>query len=708
MLKFLRGRKRSRNALLLVFVGVMALSLVGFFSAWSGGAAGLLRGAGGNDTVVAKVGSYEVTAKELKDSLTSFGQQIAQGQGKTKQDDLATLYGLYGPQVLDSLIRQKLILYEADRLSLDATDSEVESRLKQVFSPWPGAEQYRLRLQQAGITPVSFEGQLRASIAQEHLRSFITAAVELDPKLVEDEYRRNNTSYGVRWVEADPEKLRDKVQVTEADSRAYFEAHKADFRINTEQRRAHYIFVDPSKAGEAIQVSDDELKQDFDPERMVKQVRVSKIVLNVPKPTPDEAKNKNAADKKPDVEEEIRKKAQDIVQRAQGAEGKPAEDFAKLARELSEDPATKNKGGDIGWVNKNDKRDTDDPLNRVFNMQKDEVSQPVKKGDHYYILRVTDRRLPSFGEVRDDLLKAARARKGYSKAVEIAAEAEQGFKESKNAETVVADLNKKHGAQVASVKDTPFFSEGDALPELGSASEFESSIFELQNPSDVSDRMNVDKGFAIGQYAEKRDPHDPAFEEVKDKVDKAYRSDKAKDLVLERAKEVAKARTPDELKQLGTSMGLKVDERLTVSGSDSIGPLTSEASRAPVYKLNIGEITKDPIKADNNVYVVVALMNRKDADMGEPFQKERKSIEQRLLDEKRNVFFSTYLALTEKQLKDAGKIKVYDDAIATAVQSAGGAAPAPGQPQLPAPGGRAPRRRPSGAQGLPGTLPGRR
>ena len=708
MLKFLRGRKRSRNALLLIFVGVMALSLVGFFSAWSGGAAGLLRGAGGSETVVAKVGSYEVTAKELKDSLTNFGQQVSQGQGKTKQDDLATLYGLYGPQVLDNLIRQKLILYEADRLSLDATDNEVQSRLKQVFSPWPGSEQYRLRLQQAGITPVSFEGQLRASIAQEHLRSFITAAVELDPKLVEEEYRRNNTSFAVRWVEADPEKLRDKVQVTEADSRAYFDAHKADFRINSEQRHARYIFVDQNKAGEAIQVSDDDLKQDFDPDRMVRQVRVSKIVLNVPKQATDESKGKNASEKKPDIEEEIRKKAQGIVQRAQGAEGKPAEDFAKLARELSEDSSTKNKGGDLGWINRSDKRDTDDPLNRVFNMQKDEVSQPIKKGDQYYILRVTDRRIPTFAEVRDDLLKAARSRKGYSKAVEIATEVEQKFKESKNGETVVAELNKKYGAQVTFVKDTPFFSEGDTLPELGSASEFESAIFELQNPGDVSDRMNVDKGFAIAQYVEKRDPHDPAFEEVKDKVDKAYRSDKARELALERAKEIAKARTPDELKQLGTSMGLKVDERTAVSGTDSIGPLVTDATRAPLYKLNPGEITKEPIKADSNVYVVAALIGRKDADMGEPFQKERKSIEQRLLDEKRNVYFSTYLALTEKQLKDAGKIKVYDEAVAAAVQSPGGAPTAASQPQLPASGGRAPRRRPSGAQGLPGGLPGRR
>jgi len=155
-------------------------------------------------------------------------------------------------------------------------------------------------------------------------------------------------------------------------------------------------------------------------------------------------------------------------------------------------------------------------------------------------------------------------------------------------------------------------------------------------------------------------------------------------------------------------MGLKVDERAGVSGNESIGPLLTEAARTPVYKLNLGEVTREPIKTDSDVYVVAALLGRKDADMGEPFQKERKSIEQRLLDEKRSTFFSTYLALTQKQLKDAGKIKVYDDAVAVAVQSTGSAPAAAGQPQMPASGGRAPRRRPQGAQGFPGTLPGKR
>jgi peptidyl-prolyl cis-trans isomerase D len=708
MLKFLGGRKRSRNAVLLVFVGLMALSLIGFFSIGSGGAAGILRGTGGSDSAVAKVGSYELTSKELTDALRSFGQQVAQGQGQNRQDDLKTLYEMYGTQVLDSLIRQKLVLYEADQLNLGASDSEVQSRLKQIFNPWPGPEQYRMRLQQGGLSPVTFEENLRASIAQEHLRSFITAAVEIDPKAVEDDYRRSNTTYSVRWVEVDPQKLRDKVQVNDTDLRAYFDGHKDDFKVTSEQRRARYVFIDQTKAGEAIQVSDDELKQDFDPERMVKQVRVSQIVLDAPKPptkkdlTPEE---KEAEAKKPSVEEAIRAKAQDISKRAQGSEGKPAEDFAKLARENSQDQATRSRGGDLGWINKDEKRDTDDPLNRVFNMKKDEVSQPIKKGDKYYVLKVTDRKIPTLADAREDLLKAARSRRGYSKAVEIATEAEQNFKQSKDANAVAADINKKYGADMATVKDVPFFSEGDTLPGLGSASEFETTVFELQNPNDVGDRINVDKGFAIPQFLEKRDPHDAVFEDSKDKVEKAYRAAKAAEMAEQRAKEITKAKSGDELKKMGEALGMKVDERSGLGGSDSIGVLVSEATRAPIYKLNVGEITKEPIKTDNNVYVVALLQSRKDPDMGDAFQKARKSIEQRLLDERRNVYFSTYLAMTQKQLTDAGKIKIYEDVIAAAVDSGTSATSPSPQPGMPTQSPTRPRRSPTGPGGV---LPGKR
>ena len=90
--------------------------------------------------------------------------------------------------------------------------------------------------------------------------------------------------------------------------------------------------------------------------------------------------------------------------------------------------------------------------------------------------------------------------------------------------------------------------------------------------------------------------------------------------------------------------------------------------------------------------------------MGEPFQKGRKTIEQRLLDERRNVYFSTYLSMTQKQLNEAGKIKIYEDAINAAIDS-GTAASSGSPPRMPSPTPGRPRRTPMGPQGV---LPGKR
>ncbi|HEX8185371.1 MAG TPA: peptidyl-prolyl cis-trans isomerase, partial [Blastocatellia bacterium] len=659
------------------------------------------------------------------DFLTSYGQQLSQGQGRMTRPDIRTTYAQFGPQVLDGLISDKLVLYEANRLNIEATDEEVQARLKQLFSPWTGYEQYRARLLQAGMTPIRFEDNLRASIAREHLRSYISAAAMVSPQEVEEDYRRANTKYTVRWVEVKPDQFRDKVQINDADLEAYFNEHKDDFKITAEERRARYIFIDKAKAGEAVKISDDELKQEYDPERNVQQVRVSQIVLNAPKLTPEPGAttntnanknasanaNKNASPAKPVVtEEEVRKKAQDIADRARGGEDKQPEDFAKLARESSEDAKSKSSGGDIGWVKKDDKRETDDPLNTAFSLKQGEVSQPIKKGDKYYVLKVTDRKVASFDEAKPQLLKTARERKSYTEAVNIAKEAQDRFKESKNADAVVAEINQKHGSQVASVKETPFFAEGDTLPELGQSPELESALFGLENPGDVADYVTTSNGAIVAQYVEKRDPHAPTFEEARSKVEQRFRNEKAKEVAADRARQIAAARTTDEMKKIADSMGVKTDERAGLGASDSVGVLVSEASRAPIYKLNVGEVTREPLKAENgDSFVVASLVSRQDADMGEAFQKEKKSIEQRLLDEKRNIHFSTYLAMTQKQMKDEGKIKIYDDVIAEALEPVGEQPGGGTQMPFPAPPSTpsrsAPRRTPQGAS--PGAFPQR-
>ncbi|HKV38778.1 MAG TPA: peptidylprolyl isomerase [Blastocatellia bacterium] len=697
MLRFFAKRKRSRNILLYGFIFLMTIGLVGFFSILVSGNKGFFASEADDDSSVAKVAGYKITVGDLRTSLAFFGKQMSQSQPGASFEDPTSLYGLYGPQVLERLVRDKLILYEADQIGLSATDAEVQTRLAQIFNPWPGYSEYKHRVTESqngvpGYTVDMFEDGVRSQICEEKLRSYVTAGITISPKDVEDDYKKTNTSYSVNWVEVTADKFKDQVQVSDAALQDYFNQHKQDFHVNGEQRRARYILIDQTVAGQTIQVSDDDLKKQFNPERGVKQVRVSEIVLNVPKQTAPSVTGS------PD--DDIKKKADAIAAEATGSANKPAEDFAKLARQNSDDPKTKAKGGDLGWVNKDDKREPDDPLSRVFTMKKDEVTPAIKKGDAYYILKVTDRKLPTFEESREQLLKEARATKGYSKAVDIATEAEKNFKSSKNADAVVAQLNKEYGATVASVNETPYFATGDTLPGLGAASSFESAVFEFSSPGQIGEHLSVTNGFAIPQYVDSRGPHDAVFEDVKSKVEEKFRADKAKEIAAQKAQELAKAPTPDALKTLAESMGLKADNKEGITGNDPIGPLMTDENRASVYKLDPGHVTPEPIKEeDGSSYAVVGLISRKDADMGEPFQKQKKSIEDRLLQAKQETLFSTLLQSAEKRLKDQGKIKIYQSVVDAVFKT--GEPATPGIPGIPG-GGQPGGSRPPFGAGRPG------
>jgi peptidyl-prolyl cis-trans isomerase D len=703
MLKFLSRRNRSRNALLVIFIAALTIGLIGFFAPglrpWASD-----DGSATDDDVIATVLSRDITVKELRQVLNLYGQQMAQGQGRAGQLDMETVYSLYGKQAVDNLIRKQIILHEAEQNNFLATDAEVQEKIRQTFNPWPGPEQYRARLQQAGTNPMEFEENLRASIAEEKLRAFISAAAQVSPQEIEDDYRKANTTYKIRWLEVTPDKFRSLVTVNDDSLRAYFDANKASFRVDKEERKAKYIFIDQKKAGEAIQVSDDELRKAFNPEDDIQQVRVSQIVVPIPKKaapakaTPKPKELAGATDISGE-DQEIAKKVESIYSRAKGAEGKAPEDFAALAREFSQDAKSKAAGGDIGFVNKKDKRESDDPLNRVFSMQKDEVSSPVRKGDKFYILKVTDRKAPTFEESRPELLKKVREQKSYTKAVEIAKEAEQRFKETKNAEAVAAEINSKYTAPIAAVKETPFFLQGENLPDLGASSELDGAVFGLSNQGEVGEWVNINNGFAVAQFTEKRDPHDPTFEEVKARVEQRFRDDKAKELAADQARKIAVAQTPDALKSAADAVGIKVEERAGLSASDSLGSLVNESSRAPIYKLKAGEVLHEPIKvSDSDNYVIAAVIERKDADMGDAFQKAKRGIEDRLLQDKQETLFTSHLVAVEKQLKAEGKIKVREEVINTLIASSPKSSGGPGGGQTPAnlPRRTAPRRTPQG------------
>ena len=121
--------------------------------------------------------------------------------------------------------------------------------------------------------------------------------------------------------------------------------------------------------------------------RTAKQVKIRRILFTV------------SPQAKPEEEEAVWKKAEGVLQRIRGGE-----DFAVLAKEVSEDNTSKGSGGMVGYISWTR---SNDPVQRAaFSMGVGEVSGLVRNNLGYNIIKVEDIReneRQPYGEARDGI-----------------------------------------------------------------------------------------------------------------------------------------------------------------------------------------------------------------------------------------------------------------------------------------------------------------
>lgn len=646
MLRFLSRQKRSRDFILLLFVGLMTISLITFFSVSK------LGGSAKSGATVAKMDGAPITLTQFKERLSYFSSQDPDFR------DSNTLLQLKArgadKSALDGLIQEKVTEIEAQRLGLTATPPEVRERLRQVFSEggkFIGEERYKRRLASANRTWEQFESSLASSITTEKLRNFITAGITVSPQEVEDEYKRQNTTIDLQYAIIKPSDVRDKVTVNEPELRPYFDAHKADFVISGEQRKVDYIYINQSAAAKLTTVPEEDLHKRYDSSDQITRVHLAQIVLKILSSKDDKV---------------VKDKADELVRRARGAAGTKAEDFAALARGNSQDPGTAAKGGDAGWIQR-DRNHPEPAYQKAFSLGEGSISDPIKEGNKYYILKVLGKYKQTFDEARAALQVTAQNDLSYRKASQIADEAAELLKSQKDAQKVADAINKKYSIpssteKVAEVRQTPFFSNGDQLPDIGSNPGFEDATSSLKK-GEVGVKVGVKGGFAIPLLTDNRGAHEATFEEVKSKVEDALKSLKAKDLAEKVARDIAsKAKDPDSLKSMLQDQKLKAQTHtgykkgVTLVGLNVPGVIDRVA-----FFLKEKEVAKEPVKAGDD-WVVLGITKRVDPDMAK-FATERKTTQERLIAERQNAFFQAYIDKRLKELKEQGKVVTYQEVI---------------------------------------------
>ena len=665
MLKQLGRLERTRSIIIIGFAVLMAVSLIFFWTPGRGGNVAATK----NNAVVATVGREEITVAQLarlkENYAQMFGGRIPPQMGGDAQ-------------LLQGLIRERVIALEADRLELGASDGEVADKIRNQFKDasgqFIGVERYKERVTAGFGDLEEFEKSIRVEIAREKLRAFVTSAVTISDAEVQDEYERKNTFYDLTYAVISAEKLAEKVQPTDEELKKYFEQHKTEYRYLEPQKKVRYVYIDQEKAGQKLAITDKDLRDEFaqmSPQGKQAGVKVQQILLKVARQ---------------DLDAQVEQKAKDLLAKLMAASKENQEQvFADLARGNSEDPATAKSGGYLARPVKKDPNKVDALYDRAVDMEEGQVFDiPIKFGGNWYILRRGPAVEKTFEEAKPELLASMRNRRGYTVAAQLADRAKNRLKETKDPQKVAQELAAEANMNPAEmVKETPLVKPGDDVPGIGSSQQFEAVIEPLNNPGDVGEQTGVKGGFAIPVLVEKKEPRVPEFEEVKTKVAETLKRELAKEQLTQKANEFAASlNSPADIATAAEKAGLKSVTEEGYQPGRALGEAgTSLALDDALHTLKAGEVTKAPVKVGDS-WVVVGVTKRENADLA-AFAGQRSGLMSTMLDERKNQVFEDYVAAAHQRMKQEGKIKIYQDVLA-GIRDAESEMSAP-LPQIPLP-----------------------
>jgi peptidyl-prolyl cis-trans isomerase D len=587
--------------------------------------------------VVAKVGDQSVTVADIRQQLA----EIEQRNPVPKQ-----LESLYARRIFDQLLFQKELEYEAKQLGVTVSNEEVAERIRQ-FLPTAfnggtpiAMDQYAAQVQQRfQLTVPVFEGLIRQGLLEENFRKRITDGISASPAELQDEFRTKNEKLKLDYVLIKPEDLEAKITPDEAEIKAAYEKNKATYRI-PEKRVAQYGLVDVNQIRQGVQISDDQLKvqyqQNIESYRVPERVHVQHILfMTVSKPDAVVAELKNTAE--------------DVLKQA-----KKGAKFDELAKKYSEDPGSKDKGGDLGWIVHGQTVAEFDKT--AFSLDKGQISDVVKTQYGFHIIKVLEKEpahTKTFEEVKDSLRGQLVPNLADKQASDIADQLSAAIRKSNT--TSLDELAKQFHLVVSQTRPVSLT---DPLLELGDSKEVKDAIFRL-NKGQVSSPIRTDRGYVVISVKDKLDAHQGTLEEVRDKVVADLKHDKALQLTKTKADELSKrTKAGEKFDSAAKSLGLdpKVSDSFARNGT--IPNAASGKQLAAAFQLKQGDVAA-PLNLGNNwmVYQVAEKVVPDPAD----FDKQKKALTEDVVQNKKGLAFEAFRTSLEDRLKKDGTVKIYQD-----------------------------------------------
>ena len=625
MAGWVQSKNTGVRILLGVILGVIAVSMLLYLVPQG-------NPSGSAPDTLAQVGDEAVSVLDVRQQL-----QKIESRGQLPR----ALEPLYAQQILGQLIFQRELELEAKRLGIRVTDEERADRIRQLVptayngDTFVGMERYSTEVQfrfQMGVS--EFEELVREGLLEEKFRRLVTDGITVTPEKVQQEFKRRNEKIKLDYALIKPQDLESKVALSDAEVAAAFEKNKTRYPI-AERRIARYALLDINQLRQHVQISNDELRAQYSSHieqyQIPNRVHAEHILFKTIGKTDAEV-------------EEIRKKAEDVLKKA-----KKGAKFEDLAKQYSED-TSKDKGGDLGWIVQG--QTVPEFEKAAFSLPKGGISDLVRTQYGFHIIKVLDHEnahTQPFEEVRASIEAPMLLSRADQKAEDVANQIVAAIRRSNR--TPLDNIAKQFNLAVG---ETRPLAVNDPVLELGNSQEVRDTIFRLQT-GEVSQPIRTDRGYVVLSVKEVQPSHPGTLAEVRDRVVADLKHEKTVELAKKDAEELAKrSQGGENFQAAAKALGLEAKSSDAFSRSGSITGVGSAKQVSDAFHLSVGQ-TGPPVNLGANwlVYRVVEHEQAKQED----FEKQRKDLEEQVLQSKRAMAYEAFRQALEDRLMKEGKVK---------------------------------------------------
>ena len=618
MISVMREYARSLKIVLLVVIVVFILTsgVLFYFGTSPFGSTGA------RSSAVAVVNGEEIPRERYQRAQANIMAAYERMARQRLTPEMAERLGL-SQQVMNELVTEAIVIQGAAKEGIRVTDDELRTTIQQIREFQENGrfsrDEYLKVLRQVRLDPGQFETEVRRQLARRKMEAIIKQGVKVSEEEVRQAYAQRNERVRAAWAHAEFKPAMAAVQVADADLEPYVKAHAAQFS-QPERRKLQYVLVAPAKQPPAVTDAEVEAyyKEHGSEFEEPKRVRVAHVLVRVPPVGGSDAENAAKA------------KIEDVIKRARGGE-----DFAKLAREISEDKASAAQGGELGLVGPGE---LVAPFEQAaFALKKGEISEPVRTPFGYHAIRVLDIREGGKTPLKDVAAKIKETL-GTQKAERAAAARADEVKTALAAAPDFAAEAKRLGLEA----HESLFGRGDGLAEAGRDPQVDETLFGLA-PGGVSAPIKIAGGYLIAKVVAQVPAGVPPLPEIRDRVVEAIKRERAEQQVTDKAR------------ALITSLGKGGDFAATAKAEGfTTGSLPAFSRAEPpkdrgslppgvllaAVQTPAGQIA-EPVRGEGGVYVVKTLERQPAPADG--FEKERSDLEKQVLEQKRALAWEDWI-----------------------------------------------------------------